>query len=319
MRPKILCMVDLSLAPGALEIIREHADVDYLPQENYRLTEFISGYDAYWGHVDQKVDKQILSNAKRLKVINTSSTGTDHIDKDEATKRGIRVLSITRDYRLLETFTATAECAWMLMLACHRKLRGATISVLEGNWENKSYIGEQLSGRVLGILGVGRLGKMMVEYGKAFGMKVLGCDLKPFAIPGVEQVDFDTLISKSDAVSIHIHIENRNHHLFNSYTFGKMKDKAILVNTSRGDIIDENSLIEHLDSGKLAAFGADVIHDEWNKDIGESNLIQYARCHENVVITPHIGGCTTKSIIDARIFSAKKLVHFLRTGEELIS
>jgi len=317
MRPKILCMVDLSLAPEALEIIREHADVDYLPQESHRLVELISDYDAFWGHIDLKVDKQVLNNAKRLKAINTSSTGTDHIDKDEAARRGIQILSIARDYRLLETFTATAECAWMLMLACHRKLRSATKSVLEGSWESKSYVGEQLSGRVLGVLGVGRLGKMTVEYGKAFGMKVLGCDLKPFSIPGVERVDFDTLLSASDAISIHIHMEKRNYHLFNDSTFAKMKDNIILVNTSRGDIIDESSLIKNLDSGKIAAFGADVIHDEWRNDISKSNLIQYAHNHENVVITPHIGGCTTKSIVDARIFSAKKLIHFLRTGEEL--
>ena len=96
-----------------------------------------------------------------------------------------------------------------------------------------------------------------------------------------------------------------------------MKPDSILVNTSRGDIIDETALLEALESGHLRAFGADVISDEWRIDMRESPLVQYATTHNNVVITPHLGGCTYRSLVDARIFAARKLVHFLKTGEEL--
>ena len=317
-RPRVLCMLDLSLAPEALEILRQVADVEYrqVPDRS-ELLELIGDYDAYWGHVDIRVDAELQQHAPRLKVINAASTGTDHIDKAEAERRGIRVLSITRDYALLDTFTATAECAWMLMLACHRNLRGAVGHVLEGQWRDERFVGRQLSQHTLGVLGVGRLGRMTVEYGKAFRMRVLGCDLKPFDIDGVEPVDFETLLRESDAISIHIHMTPANRHLFNAETFARMKDGAILVNTSRGDLIDEPALIAALESGKLAGFGADVIHDEWREDMRESPLVRYAAEHTNVVLTPHMGGATLKSIVDARVFSARKLAHFLETGEEL--
>ena len=316
-KPKVLCMVDLSLAPEARSILEEKVDLDYLPADKAKLMELIEHYDAFWGHVPLKITKEVLERGKRLKVINTASTGTDHIDKVEAERRGIKVLSITRDYSLLKTFTATAECAWMLLLACSRHFRTVTTSALTGNWRSEQFFGRQLFQQTLGVLGVGRLGSMTVEYGKAFGMRVLGCDLKSFFIPGVEQVDFDTLLQESDAISIHIHMTPENYHLFNAETFALIKDGTILVNTSRGDIIDETALLNALKSKKLTAFGADVLHDEWRADMRESPIIQYAQSHENVIITPHIGGCTFRSLVDARIFSARKLVHYLETGEEL--
>ena len=316
-RPKVLCMVDLSLGPQVLDLLRSEVDLDYRPADRTVLQRIIHEFDAFWGHTDLAVDREILDLAIRLKAISSASTGTDHIDKDEAARRGIKVLSITRDYGFLNRFTATAECAWMLLLTCHRHFRPAVNSVLEGQWLGERFCGEQLSERTLGVLGVGRLGRMVVEYGRAFRMRVLGCDLLPFDILGVEPVDFDTLLRKSDAISIHIHMTPENYQIFNAEAFAKMKPGTVLVNTSRGGIIDEAALLAALESGRLAAFGADVIEGERRPDISESPVIRYARDHENVIITPHIGGCTTRSIVEARVFSARKLLHYLKTGEEL--
>ena len=316
-KPRVLCMVDLSGAPQGLALLREVADVDCRKSDGQLLKDIIGQYDAFWGHVDLKIDTETLKRAKHLKVINTASTGTDHIDKTEIERRGIRLLSITRDYKLLDTFTATAECAWMLLLACHRQLRTATRDVLQGVWTAQSYQGRQLFEQTLGVLGVGRLGKMTCGFGKGFRMRVLGCDLKGVDLPGVEEVDFETLLRKSDSISIHLHMLPQNYHLFNNETLATMKDGAVLINTSRGDIIDENALLRALESGKLAAYGADVLHNEWRKDMRESPLVKYAQTHDNVIITPHIGGCTKKSLWEARFFSARKLAHYLATGEEL--
>ena len=310
-RKKLLCMVPLDLVPEALSLIREHTDLDYRPYGREYLLANIHRYDAFWAQIDIKIDREVLDRAVRLKVINTATTGTDNIDKAYAATRGITILSIAQDIGLLNSFTATAELAWMLLLGCARHFRPAMMSAMEGKWEMARYRGDQLSGATLGVLGVGRLGRMTVEYGKAFRMNVLGCDTRAFDIPGVEQVDFDTLLAKSDALSIHIHMTPENHHLFRAETFEKMKPGAILVNTSRGDIIDETALLHALESGKLKAFGTDVLHDEWSGDMSTSPVIQYARTHDNVVVTPHIGGNTTQSVQTGRLFSAKKLLHYL--------
>ena len=299
---------------GDLEAI---ADVDIEAPDRTKLLEVVGQYDALWIHVEQRIDKEVFEQASRLKVINTASTGTDHIDVEEADRRGIRVLSITKDYGLLDQFTATAECAWMLLMESCRQLRAASGHVLEGGWDAPRFIGQQLSNMTLGVLGTGRLGGMVCRFGPAFRMRVLGCDLKPFDLPDVEQVDFDTLLASSDAISIHIHMLRENYHLFNEDVFDRMKPGAVLVNTSRGDIIDETALLKALESGQLAAFGTDVLHNEWRSDMRESPVVRYAQEHDNVLITPHFGGASPFSIDEARRFAARKLAHYLKTGEEL--
>lgn len=299
---------------GDLEAL---ADVDIEAPDRAKLLEVVGQYDALWIHVEQRIDKEVFEQASRLKVINTASTGTDHIDVEEADRRGIRILSITKDYGLLDQFTATAECAWMLLMASCRHLRAASGHVLEGGWDTPRFTGQQLSNMTLGVLGVGRLGGMVCRFGPAFRMRVLGCDLKPFDLPDVEQVDFDTLLASSDAISIHIHMLRENYHLFNEDVFDRMKPGAVLVNTSRGDIIDETALLKALESGRLAAFGTDVLHNEWRSDMRESPVVRYAQEHDNVLITPHMGGASTLSIDEARRFAARKLAHYLKTGEEL--
>ena len=249
--PRILCMCDLSMAPEAAEALRAVGQLDCREPDQRVLEDIIDQYDVLWIHTEVQVNQDVLDRAARLRVINTASTGTNHIDVDAAVAKGIRVLSITRDYALLDTFTATAECAWMQMLACHRHLRGAVDHVLQGGWDIGGFVGRQLSEKTLGVLGVGRLGKMTVAYGKAFRMRVLGCDKLPFEIDGVEPVDFDTLLAESDAISIHIHLLRENVHLFNEQAFAKMKDGAVLVNTSRGRIIDETGVAIEVEGDRL--------------------------------------------------------------------
>lgn len=316
-KPRLLCVTDLSLVPDTLEFLKQETELEYRPGVKKGLDKIIGDNVAFWGHVDAPLDAAFFESAENLKVVSTSSTGTDHIDKEAAARHGVKILSITRDYGLLKRFPATAECAWMLMLACCRHLRAAVASVREGKWAGEPFRGRQLFEKTLGVLGVGRLGTMTAGFGRGFRMRVLGCDLKPFELEGVEPVDFDTLLRESDFMSIHIHMLPRNYHLFNADVFARMKEDAILVNTSRGDIIDEDALLDALESGRLRAFGGDVLHDEWRGDMRTNPVVKYSMTHDNVVITPHIGGCTHDSVVYAREFSARKLVHYLKTGEEL--
>jgi len=314
--PKLLCMVDLSYSPEAEAVLEQYGNVDVLPSDRGRLLEIINEYDAVWCHTELRIDKEVLDRAGRLKVINTASTGTDHIDKEEAARRGIRILSITKDYGLLDGFTGVAEVAWMLIIACRRNFRKQVGNVLAGGWTDESICGDAISPQTVGVLGVGRLGRMAAEIGKAFRMRVLACDPTPFSISGVLEVDFDTLLAESDVITVHIHLTPENYHLFDADVFSRMKDGASLVNTSRGDVVDEEALIHALDSGKLHSFGADVIHDEWRTDMRESALVRYAMEHENVIILPHMGGGRNKTA-EARAFSARKVVRYLESGEEL--
>ncbi len=176
-----------------------------------------------------------------------------------------------------------------------------------GDWR-----GHQISGKTLGVLGYGRLGTITAQYGKAFRMKVLANDtkdIKPEA--GVTMVDLDTLLRESDVLSIHIHLQG-NEGFFDRQKLNKMKSGSILVNTSRGGIIDEQAFIDVLASGPLAGAGIDVINGEWLPNIAEHPLIRYAATHDNLVITPHLGGVTVESQEMTRNFIIRKLTNFLK-------
>lgn len=318
-RPQVLCTAPNVEGEDAAAILEELADVTYASGDRDKLLRTIDQFDAWWVHYHQKVDVEVLNRASRLKTINTCSTGTDHIDKDECAERGIRVLCIAKDISLLNSFTATAECAFMLLLSCFRNMRTINRLAHDGSWHNAGVLheGRQLSGKTMGVLGVGRLGKMTVDYAKGFRMRVIGCDLLPIDVPGVEQVSFDDLLQQSDAISVHIHMTEENHHLFSKEIFARMRPGMVLINTSRGDVIDEQALIVAMEDGTVRAFGADVLHNEFRPTMADSVVVRYSESHDNVVLTPHIGGATLESVTDARLFSARKLAHYLRTGEEL--
>jgi len=311
-RWKVFCNVDLSLKKDALKELEKVADVIYFPAMQETLLDNIIDFDAYYASAFVEMNKDVLDNAKNLKVIATPGTGTDHIDITEARRNGIDVLDIAEERELLKGFTATAELAWALLLSCIRKLPAAFDCAKQGYWARERFTGYQLYGKKLGLLGLGRLGTMMAGYGNGFGMKVLGCDLEEKNIAGVKQVALDELLVKSDVISIHIHLTEANKGFVSNELLKKMRPGVVIINTSRGAIIDEDALIKSLESGHVGAAGLDVIHGEWDKNIYDHPLIKYARTHDNLVITPHIAGATVESIIGARVFLAKKLADYIR-------
>jgi D-3-phosphoglycerate dehydrogenase len=322
-KPRLLCMMDLSMVPESLDRLREVAEVDHVPPDTAVLRDSIHRYDALWTHIHAPIDADLLGRAKRLKLIASATTGTDHIDVDAARRLGIDVLSLKTEFELLESFTATAELAWALLMMCVRHMRPMLRTALSGQWGDREALrGRQLSEMTLGVLGFGRLGKMTARYGRAFCRRVLACDERPFRevfqgwpAEGVAPVDFATLLRDSDAISIHVHMTPENRHLFDARTFARMKSGAVLINTSRSDVVDEQALIAALDDGRLAAYGADVVHGEGREDMQDNLVVRYARDHENVIVTPHMGGGTHFSIIEARRFMADKAAAALKRLE----
>ena len=316
-RPRILVAVDFSMCMEALDCLREVGEVEYVASiEQERLLERIGGFDAYYAWTENKVDLAFLERAERLEVVCTASTGTDHIDVAELKRRGIHLIAITHEYELLDRFTSTAELTWGLLLACRRRIPWQFERAKGGEVGPDGFLPPQLSGKTLGIIGYGRLGKMVAEYGKAFRMRVLACDIKPITAPGIEQVDFDTLISTSDIISLHVHLSDATRWMINRDVIARMKPGVVIVNTSRGDLIREDDLIEALESGHVAAAGLDVFHDEWDPNLRDHTLHQYARTHDNLILTPHVGGCSLESVSEARTFVARKLAKYLTGRKE---
>ena len=203
---------------------------------------------------------------------------------------------------------------WALLLATVRRLPWAFAAACEGRWARDEFRGHQISGQTLGILGYGRLGRMVAEYGKAFRMKVIACERQSvMPAPEVELVDFETLLRESDVLSIHVHLTEDNRGLIDREALAAMKQSAILINTSRGAIIDESALLEALQTGRLAGAGLDVIEGEWSTNLQEHPLIRYAREHQNLVISPHVGGVTYESQKMTLEYTVLKLKRYLES------
>ncbi|QDS99123.1 2-hydroxyacid dehydrogenase [Adhaeretor mobilis] len=309
-RPILVCAAPIGDFPAVREHLESAFEVRYIEPSEAMLRKSLREADAYLATLNVPLTRELLQSAASLKVIASSSTGLDHLDLEAAAAQGIPILSLKEDREFLDSITATAELAWALMLASARSLPKAFSEVREGQWQRDRFVGRQLAYKTLGILGCGRLGTIMADYGRAFRMNVIGCDKNLSSHEGIEIVSFDELLHRSDVLSIHIHLTEENHGLIDHDALSRMKPGSILVNTSRGAIVDEVALIEALQHGPLHAAGVDVVTNEWSDNMREHPMIRYARAHDNLIITPHIGGVTTDSLTSAYLHTAKKLVSY---------
>jgi D-3-phosphoglycerate dehydrogenase len=182
-----------------------------------------------------------------------------------------------------------------------------------GDWARDRFRGHQLSGKTLGIIGYGRLGSMVAEFGKTFRMRVVATDVtrRP-AASGVTMMSLAELLPQADVISIHVHLTDQTRGMLGREQFARMKRGAVLINTSRGAIVDEAALLDALNTGALLGAGLDVIDGEWRTDLAQHPLIQHAATHQNLVISPHIGGVTYQSQRMAYARTVEMIVNFLR-------
>jgi D-3-phosphoglycerate dehydrogenase / 2-oxoglutarate reductase len=310
---RILNMADFSIFPELLDPLRQLGEVVSLPPDRQTFCERIAEFDAYVASLHLQVDRAALQQAKRLRAIATPSTGTDHLDLDAMRERQIELISLKTDTEFLDQITATAEMAWCLLLAVVRRLPWAFDAARRGQWARDRFRGHQLAGKTLGILGYGRLGRIMAGYGQGFRMRVLACDVRDVSpAPQVELVSFDRLLAESDVLSIHVHLTDDNRGLIDAAALARMKPGAVLINTSRGAIVDETAMLAALESGRLLGAGVDVIDGEWRTDLDRHPMIVYANSHENLVISPHLGGVTHESQRLAYGRTVEKLAAYLR-------
>jgi D-3-phosphoglycerate dehydrogenase len=260
--------------------------------------------DALIVRLAYRIDADFLSEFPRLKYILSATTGLDHIDLIEAEKRGIKVLSLKGETGFLRSIPATAELTWGLILSLLRNIPAAVQSVKSGEWDRDAYKGHDLRGKTLGIIGMGRVGRQVARFGDAFGMSVIGHD-KTFPRNAEMYWQLDDLLRQADIISIHVPLDESTRGMIGATEFSLMKKGAYLINTSRGEVIDEPALLHALENGHLAGAAVDVMNDE--RGIRNPGLLEYARTHDNLIITPHIGGCTFESMAATEIFMANKL------------
>jgi len=234
-----------------------------------------------------RVDGRVIGAAPDLKVISSCSVGVDHIDIEAATARGISV-GFTPGV-LTET---TADLAFALMLAAARQIGEGERFVRRGDWtpgrrwQLDGFLGRDLHGATLGLVGLGPIARAVAARAQGFGMRVVGWSRSPHDHPGIEQVDLDTLLADSDFVSVHVALTPETRGLIDAKAFSAMRPGAILVNTARGAVVVEAALVEALRSGRLAAAGLDVFEHE-PLPIDSPLMTQ-----DNVVLTPHIGSAS---------------------------
>ncbi len=280
--------------------IREFADVEVAtglkPPE---LIEKIKNYDVIVVRSATKVTKEVIDAGENLKVIARAGAGLDNVDSEAAKARGIKVLNTPE-----APSVAVAELALGLMLSWVRGIPKADAGMKHGKWLKSELMGTELRGKTLGIIGTGKIGREVGYRAKAFTMRLLAYDVlknEEFVKEtGCEYVDLEKLLAESDFVSIHIPLLPSTKHMIGKAQLSLMKPTSVIVNTSRGEIVDEAALIEALKGGKVAGACLDVYSREPLVDSPLVNL-------PNVVLTPHIGASTHETQREAALLIADKI------------
>jgi phosphoglycerate dehydrogenase-like enzyme len=258
-----------------------------------------------------RITDAMVDAAPYLRIISCATTGSDHIERGSLDRRAIPVRSLKEDPSLLKNLTPAAELSWALLLACARKLKVAFRHVDQGAWVREEFPGVMLNGRTLGLVGCGRIGGWMARYALAFGMRVLAYDPHNSELPdGVTPLSLMALVEESDFLSIHVHLSDETRGLLSFDVLQKCKPGMILINTSRGAIVDEAALLDALKSGRIDAAGVDVLNGE--PEIDRHPLVEYARIHDNMLITPHCGGFSPDAVRLVCRHAARKILTELK-------
>lgn len=236
------------------------------------------------------INSEVLSAFPNLMYLVSATTGHDHIDLIELKKRSIELISLRNEKKFLDTIPSTAEHTFGLLLSLIRRIPASYNSVRKGKWDRMSFKGYELKNKTLGIIGLGRLGRMVASYGKAFGMRITYHDPFVHCKKYTKASSLNELMLSSDIISVHVHADETTSNLINKEALSSVKKGALIINTSRGSIVDEQQIIKCLRSKQLAGYATDVLQYE-NMDVKRS-LIWINKDKHNIIITPHIGGAT---------------------------
>ena len=260
-----------------------------------------------------RTDAALLAQLTRLRYIVSCTTGLNHIDLDYCRDQGLEVLSLKGESDFLQNITSTAEHTWFLVLALLRQGPLLQAKVASGSWNRKDFFCREAREQTLGIIGLGRLGTILLKYAEAFGMQVLATDRNPgkeSLVKAGSFVSLTQLLERSDIICLMVDYSEENRHLISGTEFAQIKNVGFFVNTARGELVDENALLEALRSGRLSGAALDVLEgdSEWSDSVPPGNALwNYAMEHDNLIITPHVGGHSLEAIHKTRAFMVRKL------------
>lgn len=306
--PRVL--VSDALSPTAVQIFKDRGvDVDYLPdlgKDKDKLLELIPSYDGLAIRSATKVTEKLIAAATNLKVVGRAGIGVDNVDIPAASRRGIIVMNTPFGNSI-----TTAEHAVALMLALARQIPEANASTHAGKWEKNRFMGVEITGKTLGVIGCGNIGSIVATRGVGLKMHVIAFD--PFLSEdrasqlGVEKVDLATLFARADFITLHTPLTDRTRKIIDATAITAMKDGVRIINCARGGLIVEADLVEALKSGKVAGAGIDVFEVE---PATQNALFGM----ENVVCTPHLGASTSEAQENVALQVAEQMSDYLVKG-----
>ncbi len=305
--PRFRILIADPVAPECVAVLAAdpRVAVDELPGLSAEdLVHRIGDYDALIVRSGTQVTRTIIEAGTRLKAIGRAGTGVDNIDVEAATARGVVVMNAPSG----NTIAAT-EHTLSMMLALARRIPEADRSLKAGEWRRGQFIGVELMGKTLGVLGLGRIGREVAKRAAAFGMRIIAHDPYvapgPLEMPGVEMAPFETLLAESDFLTLHVPLTPDTHHLIGQAAFAQMKPGMRLINVARGGVVDEGALLQALESGRVAGAALDVFEEE---PPGRNPLL----VRDDIIVTPHLGASTREAQELVAVAVAEQVLDYLR-------
>ncbi|KJZ18956.1 phosphoglycerate dehydrogenase [Loktanella sp. S4079] len=308
MAPKVL--ISDKLSEAAVQIFKDRGiDVDFQPdlgKDKDKLLEVIGQYDGLAIRSATKATEKIIEAATNLKVIGRAGIGVDNVDREAASRKGIIVMNTP-----FGNMITTAEHAIAMMFAVARQIPEASESTHAGKWEKSKFMGVELTGKTLGVIGAGNIGSIVCDRARGLKMKVVAMD--PFLSEerateiGVEKVELDELLARADFITLHVPLTADTKNILSAENLAKTKKGVRIINCARGGLVDEAALAELLKSGHVAGAAFDVFAEEPAKENPLFNL-------PNVVVTPHLGAATTEAQENVALQVAEQMSDYLLTG-----
>ncbi|WP_208348780.1 phosphoglycerate dehydrogenase [Pseudaestuariivita rosea] len=308
MAPKVL--ISDKLSDAAVQIFRDRGiDVDFQPdlgKDKEKLLEVIGQYDGLAIRSATKVTEKILAAADNLKVIGRAGIGVDNVDREAASKKGVIVMNTP-----FGNMITTAEHAISMMMAVARQIPEANASTHAGKWEKSRFMGVELTGKTLGVIGAGNIGGIVCDRAHGLKMKVMAYD--PYLGQekadkmGVQKVELDELLEKADFITLHVPLTDQTKNIISAKNIAKTKPGVRIINCARGGLVDEEALAQALKSGHVAGAAFDVFAVEPATESPLFNL-------PNVVVTPHLGAATTEAQENVALQVAEQMSDYLLTG-----